>query len=173
MATQEHGHLHINPSGWPAMDSSVSRYQLSSHPEAVIQNACEMIDTPLAGDLDEWNPYNVPWDTNRSSRVSRAATKPTLSASRSADPDTDGKAIVQEDEWYCDSGSSSSSTSSNERTTPRRSGVSPPDDRSRQSDTSWRARPPIGKEKREGDGDFYVVQSMIGSFSREQAKLLV
>ncbi|KAI9283576.1 hypothetical protein BC943DRAFT_362155 [Umbelopsis sp. AD052] len=141
MPTQELGPIQINSSGWPAMDSGISRYQLTSPPESVISKPSAIISTSTANDSEEWNPYNVPWDTKRTS-TSRATAKQNPAATLNANPNIDSRVLVHDDEWYCDSGSSSSSTSSNDRSTPRRSSTStmPLDDRARQSDNSWRMR---------------------------------
>ena len=159
MATKELGPLHINPSGWPTMDTGVNRYQLPSHSELVISNSCEVIDSPLAHELDAWNPYNVPWDTKRSSRVSHTPTKQILSTARNENPDIDNRALVQEEEWYCDSGSSSSSTSSNDLSMPRRSGKLQSDDCSSHSDSTWRSRQSVGKDGKQGKNPSQVPDS--------------
>jgi hypothetical protein len=147
MPTEKLGAIQINSSGWPAMDSGISRYQLTSPPESVISKPCAIISTSNPNDSEEWNPYNVPWDTKRSSTTSRATAKQNPAGSLNANPDIDNRVLVHDEEWYCDSGSSSSSTSSNDRTTPRRSITStmPLDDRARQSDDSWRMRSSTGE----------------------------
>ncbi|KAJ2958068.1 hypothetical protein NQZ79_g6303 [Umbelopsis isabellina] len=115
------------------MDPSARRYQLSAHHNPSLY---EIIDTPR--ELNDWNPYDVPWNTKRSSRGSCTSTKESFSKYTSSD--IDQQSNINEDEWYCDSGSSSSSTSSNDRTTPRRSGGSHTEERTRQPGATWRAR---------------------------------
>lgn len=151
MATEELGPIQINSSGWPVMDSGISRYQLTSPPEPAISKPCAIISTSNANDSEEWNPYNVPWDTKRSSSTSRANAKQNPATSLNGNPDIDTRVLVHDDEWYCDSGSSSSSTSSNDRSTPRRSSTTtmPADDRVRQLDTSWRMRSSTGEVNRD------------------------
>lgn len=120
------------------MDPSARRYQLSAHHNS---SPYEIIDAPR--ELNDWNPYDVPWDTKRRLRVSCTSTKDSLSKYTSSD--IDHQSNINEDEWYCDSGSSSSSTSSNDRITPRRSGDSLTEERSHPPGAAWRARTSQGK----------------------------
>ncbi|KAG2172092.1 hypothetical protein INT43_001569 [Umbelopsis isabellina] len=121
------------------MDPSARRYQLSAHHNPSLY---EIIDSPR--ELNDWNPYDVPWDTKRRLRVSCTSTKDSLTKYTSSD--IDHQCNINEDEWYCDSGSSSSSTSSNDRITPRRSGDSLTEERSRPPGAAWRARISQGGE---------------------------